>query len=305
VAGLAIPEREATMKVNCRVLRVVGLVVLVAGVPACRAKAGTGADGNDAFFPFREDALANSERAMFEKIDPNVLAQYEADARKSLESGGIPPAWQNLAPKLTSEQCAKMSTVDLAQSCFSSSYLTRRLLAENRKAAHTLVAVTVWYPCYRELFKREDLWKGVLKAYSTYVSSLDPRRDSNGVIDGSMGMGTVRDLFQLPRLQDQVRGRELLFVRAQLDSLKTIHSYLEGDLKAGSFALGAPISLLQHTLIFMRRGAPDRAGPAISRICRIPLSRTPTTGQMRTYLDAVMPEIEQFLKAVPSQDRTE
>jgi hypothetical protein len=292
------------MKVNFGVLRVVGLVVFVTGVLACPAKGGTGADGNDTYFPFREDALANSERAMFEKIDPNVLAQYEADARKGFERGGIPPAWQNMAPKLTPEQCAKMSTVDLAQVCFSSSYLTRRLLAENRKTAHTLITVTVWYPCYRELFKREDLWKGVLRAYSTYASRLDPRHDSNTVIDGWMGLGAVRDLFQLPKLQEQVQGRETLFVRAQLDSLKTIRSSLNGEPKAESsssmpFVLGAPISLLQDTMVFMRRADPDRAGPTISRICKIPLSGNPTVGQMKTYLDAVMPEIEQFLKTAP------
>jgi hypothetical protein len=57
------------------------------------------------------------------------------------------------------------------------------------------------------------------------------------------------------------------------------------------------MSLLEHCLVFMRRGSPSESAPVISRICKIPLSRTPTTEQVKKYLDAVTPEIEQFLKA--------
>jgi hypothetical protein len=264
-----------------------------------------GADANDTYFPIREDRLVNRERTMFEAIDPAVLAKVEADARKTLENGGPPPAWQNLVPKLTREECAKMTTDKLAQACFSSGYLTRRLLASNSgKHVYTLISVKVWYPCYGELFEREDLWKVVLDAYSMYASRLDPKRDPNTVIDGSMGLDTLGDLFQLPKVQEQLRGKETQFVRAQLDALKKVRRFIGGDpndaMRSSTpfFSLRVPVSLIEDSLVFMRRASPSQSAPVVAKICKISLSRRPTMGQVKAYIDAVTPEIEQFLKFV-------
>lgn len=232
---------------------------------------------------------------------PVDLAQFEADLRRSLAGGWTPP-WPNITPKLTREECVKMATPELARVCFSTGLLARAQLIYD-KPIYAFSRLKILYPCYEELFKRDDLWEGVLSAYSLYASHLDPKGEPNSVMDAFMGLDNLPRMFQLPKLQEQLEGRELLFVRAQLEAIKGIRSYIEGDANeslvssTAFFSTTTPFSIVNLTLAFMKRASVSRSASAIDTMSRMGLPQKPTMGQVKGYMDVSITEIERFLNS--------
>jgi hypothetical protein len=229
------------------------------------------------------------------------LALFEKDLRTSLANGWTPP-WQNLAPTLTREECAKMPTLDLSKVCFSSSIFARESMLFD-EPLFTFSRLKILYPCYAELFERDDLWEGVLSAYSLYASGLDPAGEPNKVIDAMMGLDNLPRIFQLPTLQAQLEGREILFVFAQLEAIKKVRSYIEGDADEALvsstpfFSMTTPISLVNLTMVFMQKVSLSQSASAIGAISELQLPKKLQMGQIKNYMDISINEIENFINS--------
>jgi hypothetical protein len=279
------------------------------------------------FYPAKEvDKIVTS---LFEEANAHIdMAEYEANTRRSLANGWTPP-WQNITPNLTREECMKLPTSKLAEACFSSSLLTRYLLIHN-EPIYAFSSLKVIYPCYGELFERDDLWTGVLSAYSIYASNLylvnepdkiidpliglqtipsiyssnpNPANKTNKIIDSLIGLQTLPCIFHLPKMREQLKGRELLFVRAQLEALKGIRFYINGDPNEATvsstpfFSMTAPVSLINYSLAFMKKASASQSASAINTISKLGISKKPTMGELKNYMDVCIAEIEQFLNS--------
>ncbi len=255
---------------------------------------------------YSTDELENIMEYFDEEAEKEInahldLLQFETDLRTSLANGWT-PAWQNLAPKLTRKECVKMSTLELSEACFSSSIFARAHLIYD-KPIYAFSRLKILYPCYAELFKRDDLLEGVLSAYSLYASGLDPEGEPNEIIDSLMGLDTLPLIFQLPNMLKQLKGKELQFVHAQLEAIKKIRSYIDGDAddsltsSTPFFTAKTPVSLVQYTLAVMRKASISRSASAIDTITGLQLPIKPKMGQIKTYLDISIKEIEQFLNS--------
>ena len=236
------------------------------------------------------------------EIDNRIdFVEFETDLRASLANGWTPP-WQNLAPKLTRKECVKMSTSELSEACFSSSIFARELLLFD-EPKFSFSRLKILYPCYAELFKREDLWEGVRDAYVLYASRLDPKGEPNEVIDSLMGLENLPRIFLLPNMREQLKGRELVFVRAQLESIKKIRSYLAGDTddsltsSTPFFSATTPVTLVNYALVFMRKTSVGQSASAIDTISKLRLPVKPNMGEIKNYMDISIKEIEQFLNS--------
>jgi hypothetical protein len=263
---------------------------------------------NEFFYP--ADEIENMMKSLYEEAGAHInedvdayidLAVFEADLHASLANGWTPP-WQNLAPKLTREECVKMPTLELSEACFSSSVFARELLLFD-KPILSFSRLKILYPCYAELFERDDLWEGVLSAYSLYASHLGPESEPNETINSLMGLDNLPRIFQLPNMRKQLEGKELLFVHAQLESIKKIRSYIEGDTddflvsSTPFFSVTTPVSLVNLTLVFMQKVSVSQSASAIDTISELQLPKSPKMGQIKNYMDISITEIEQFLNS--------
>ncbi|MBN1974385.1 MAG: hypothetical protein JW787_12150 [Sedimentisphaerales bacterium] len=259
-------------------------------------------DENEFFYPSSKDRLESLRKTIYENTDDKIdLTQFEVDLRKSLADGKI-SAWQNLVPKLTREECAQMPTSELAGVCFSTSLFTRLLLIYDRPV-YAFSAAKIRCPCYEELFRRDDLWKGVLSAYSLYSSGLNPKGEPNDVIDAVMGLSNLPLFFQYPKMRQQLEGREILFIRAQLEALKKFRSFITDDedesLVSSSpfFKLTTSISLVNYSLVLIQKISADKSKSVIDNISKLRLSRTPKMKEIKNYVDVSLAEIEKYVKS--------
>lgn len=219
------------------------------------------------------------------------LAKFKKSVEKSFNRGWR-PAWYKVAPDLTAEECSKMATSELAKECFSSSVYCRELLISQPK--HAFVKMEVFYPCYKELFNRDDLWKGVMEAYPFLSARLYSKSsDTRTSIDALITLQELKYIFRLPKISEQIKGKELLFIRSHLDALKGIRLYMDND-SIPFFSLTAPVALLNQSVYFMRKLSPG--APEIDAICNLKLRKKPRTGESKAFLDASISEIERFLR---------
>ncbi len=255
----------------------------------------------DLFYPSPASTLKYLSRTIYENPDASIdLTQFEADIRNSLATTSKPNAWQNLDPNITVEEYKRLTTVKLAQICFSTGLLTRYLIAYD-KPIYAFSMVKVRFPCFAELFERDDLWQGVLEAYPLYAAGLDPKGEPNKVIDSVMGLNNLPLIFQHPKMCGQLKGREIMFVCAQFEALKKIRSYIKNDADSSTtssttfFSVTTPISLVNHSLVFMQKVSPDKSASAVEAISRLRLSKKTKMGEVKKYMDNCISEIQQFL----------
>jgi hypothetical protein len=245
------------------------------------------------FFPAESIEM---QELMHAQSNAEELKEFELELRKNI-ADGWEPTWQSLAPDLTREDCMKMPTSDLAEVCFSSSVITRALLIYNYPA-YAFVRLKVFYPCYEELFKREDLYDGIIEAYSMYSSALDRKAHANTNVDSMMGLENLPYMFQIPQVKEQMKGNELVFIGAQLEALKKIRLYIDEDtddaLESSTpyFSLRTPISLVNNALLTMREISPN--DPANDAIKSLQLPVKPNCGQVKKYIDDSITQIERF-----------
>ena len=284
------------------ILYVLVLLAIVTGISFGQNNSGSSNSTAETIFYNPTDRLEYIIRSIYEDtMNEADISRLEEEQRKSLADGFAGP-WQNLVPKLTREECAKMTTPELAKVCFETSIFSRLQLIYNRPITAFIVA-KVRYPCYEELFNRDDLWKGVLEAYSLYSSGLDPKGEPNDVIDAVMGLINLPLFFQYPPMRQQLEGREILFVRAQLDALKNIRSFIKDDKDdstvsaAPFFSVATPIELINYSLVFIQKLSPDKSKSVIDKISKIRLSKTPKMKEVKDYIDISIIEIEKYLKS--------
>jgi len=257
-------------------------------------------------FYFPTDKLEYIRRCIYESSDDEIsMKRYEDDLRKSIADGNVGP-WQNLVPKLTREECIKMPTSELAQVCFSTSLFTRLLLLYD-KPVHAFSVAKVRYPCYEELFNRDDLWQGILGAYSIYSSGLDPKGEPNNVMDAIIGLDNLPLVFQCNKMREQLKGRELLFIRAQVNALKKIRLYIKNDDDNSTvsatpfFSVTAPISMINHSLVFAQKVSEEKSKTLIDNISKLQLSTKPKMGDIKNYIDISIAEFQQLLNSYPEK----
>lgn len=235
--------------------------------------------------------------------NPDDLARYERMLRADMEIEGPPRVLADMLPKMEVENSADVSTEALAKACFKSSVLARRQLASSQSnPAYALTEVKVFYPVYEEYLGRIDAWKGWLAAYSSYASAMGSNSNANELIDALIGMQTLTSLFWEPGMRSQLKGKELLFIEAQLEALKSFRAYLfsDKDERATSsttfFSLTVPASLVNSALALMIQSGGEDVRGEIVAVTSFTLPENYTMGDVENYLDLAIGCIDDFCK---------
>ncbi|MCY2951719.1 MAG: hypothetical protein NTU53_07040 [Planctomycetota bacterium] len=80
---------------------------------------------------------------------------------------------------------------------------------------------------FAELMKREDLWEGMLGAYASLTERIRPESDLQTIVSASLNLDAMRHLYGQATFKKQVKGREKVFLKANLETLKQYRKYID------------------------------------------------------------------------------
>jgi hypothetical protein len=120
----------------------------------------------------------------------------------------------------------RLETRELVEECFSRTIFANEMILYS-KPQFGLDSLKIFHNGFAELFKREDLWEGILHLYEHLSAKLDPEADLLQIVTAAQQLDLLRTLYVLSPLREQVKGREAIFLDANLRVLKRFQWYLE------------------------------------------------------------------------------
>lgn len=225
------------------------------------------------------------------------------------DTADAPFLWAGQAPRLTEEQAREFKTEELARICFASSVFAREIGKSNDidPTKTAFPSLERYFPCFNELFHRQDLWKGVLGAYALYLDGLlskDAQTSPTVMQNNVVGLQTLHYMYSYPAMAEQMKDRERLFFQAHLRALKRVREYVAhydpapGGPTLPRFAPMAIYSLVQPALKFMDQASPED-GKKIRDEIDVEYPQQSTREALLEYLDPVIKRLESFAILAP------
>ena len=148
-----------------------------------------------------------------------------------------------------------LDTIRLAEECFERLVLGMDLMAYD-DLAQAFLHVEIFHEGYAELFQREDMWEGILHIQSISTSKLDPEAPMKDLGRLTHHFNSVNMLYVSPRFKRQVRGREKMFLDANMKTLKAFKSFLEVRQRKPNESLAfwaIPVGVSQRALLLTKQ----------------------------------------------------
>ena len=193
--------------------------------------------------------------------------------------------------KTCTKYYAGLDTIKLAEECFSggSAGTFRVHISSDEHRRFALVDIKVMHNGFAELFKRKDMWKGVLHVYDYLSMQLDPKKKFHDIFTPASTLGSISVLYEFPPFMEQVRGRERLFLDANLRTIKRFRWLIENyDLKKGDWGEDSyfyePFPLMYTALMLAKRVDPQKFPEIEAKITAIPSFKTSTVRLSKTGL---------------------
>ncbi len=275
---------------------------LLSGLPEKSENGGksvTNADMADALSALDKIRTA-FEKSVTAQIAPE-LAEWEADLKASLKGGWKAP-WSNLAPKLTAEEIRSLGTEELTQACLSSGLAARTLLLYSNPTT-AIKRLKILYPAFGELFAREDAWRVIPTALVLHARQFDANAPSTQNVNAFMGIVTALDFYRAKGFAYRFAGHERELITAHVSALKRIREYYRavaereaiGEDKHYYVCTRTPVLTADWALVLLKRVSP---GDYESRtvVTRAALGRKVTRRDVMSYVDAVLAELDRFLR---------
>ncbi len=120
----------------------------------------------------------------------------------------------------------KLDTISLALEFFSRGIFSSEMMAFDNYE-YAFQRLEVMHNGFQELFQRSDMWQGIIEVYNYYTSKLSADAHFKDVVFASSGLGSLQYLYYYDNFKDQVKGREAIFFKANLNALKQFQYYLE------------------------------------------------------------------------------
>lgn len=156
----------------------------------------------------------------------------------------------------------------------------------------------VFHNGFQVLFQRNDMWKGILHTYDYLPSKLNLESDSSTIVEVSGNLHTLKTLYNSPEFKEQIRGREKLFLSANLRVLKKFAWYLENY---DSEQLGTngtpgffcePCSIAQVALMLTKQIDPERYSSIVPEIKNVRWSEEQNIEDLKGFIELVLGSLE-------------
>ncbi|UCE48230.1 MAG: hypothetical protein JSW47_21850, partial [Phycisphaerales bacterium] len=147
---------------------------------------------------------------------------------------------------------------------------------------------------FAELFRREDMWKGILHAYDFLSQKLNPKSDLRTIVRVSGNLDALGRMYRVPSFKEQVKGREAIFLEANLQVLKRYRQYLEDYDPAALGTKGSPgffrepCSVAQVALMLARQVAPHRYAGIEPSVTSVRWTKEQNVEDLRSFVNLVI-----------------
>lgn len=168
-----------------------------------------------------------------QEIEENIFAEAQraadlANARKRSI------AWKNAGNTVWGsenwmkppEYYQKLTTEKLAEECFERTIFGNEMSIYN-DPAYGFIRLEVHHNGFAELFKRDNMWEGILHIYYQTASKITPQSDFRTIVAAFIQLDGVPSLYNYPPFQKQLKEHELDFFLANIFVLKQSLQFLE------------------------------------------------------------------------------
>jgi hypothetical protein len=153
-----------------------------------------------------------------------------------------------------------LETRELAAECCTGVGLDGFEIVDDHKHVYIYHRLRILHNGFAELFKREDMWEGILHVYGLCAAKLDAKAKTAVTANvGGVLLG-MRELYSFPPLAQQVKGREKMFLASTLRVLKRykwfIEEFIAQNMAADGQSLGfwcEPCSVATLSLAFAKQ----------------------------------------------------
>ena len=168
--------------------------------------------------------------------------------------------WDNDPWVKEPEYYQALDTPELAKECFQRATfgITTSVHNDPRTGYYRL---KILHNGFAELFEREDMWRGMLAAYHDMAQKIVPGASMKTQVEVSWDVDGLWLLYDMPPLNEQVKGREKEFLRANIHLIKQFLVVIEHHKKEGRNQgigfYGEPASALRVALELAEIARPD------------------------------------------------
>lgn len=194
----------------------------------------------------------------------------------------------------------RLNTSELVEECFSRAIFKNEMSIYN-EPWFGLESLRIFHNGFAELFRREDLWKGILHLYEHLSSKLTREADLMQIVTVSGHFDELRKLYILSPLKEQVKGRERIFLAANLRVLKRFQWYL-GNYDPEMLGTGGspgffrePCSVARVALMLAKQVEPRRYLQIEPAITRVRWTKEQNPADLRSFINLVVTSLNSFV----------
>ena len=234
--------------------------------------------------------LDNRMEALAQKALYGMDSSLEAQRTKLLQfkaEGGT--MWGSENWMKSREYYAALDTPELAEECFErSTFFNEMMIFDDPRFSY--MRLSVMHEGFAELFAREDLWKGLVRAFEYCASRLNPESDLEAIIIASMTLDSLSSkALRVPELQEAIKGHEEAFYEASYAALRSYRDYsVEFDpervgTRMPFFGEGHSVAL--STLDFLERVDPQQYKTVAPKIRAFRFGEEQNMEEMKEFLE--------------------
>ncbi len=232
------------------------------------------------------------------RISTRDLEDQEAIFREALKNGVIKLRREDW--ELDTEYCKGLDTITLAKKCFSDSSFSLEMMLFAGREEMAFMRLRVAHGGFAELFKRDDMWKGILAVYDMLDTKIDPNSEYRDLIRASTTHDALANMYFFPPFKKQLKGREQLFFDANLKTLKryryfskNIDQYIDGyNDKVNLPFYREPFTVAYVALMLHESLNQKHYNEIMPKLSEVRFTREQKMADIEHYLDIVIPALE-------------
>jgi hypothetical protein len=216
-----------------------------------------------------------------------ALATLKQQWSQDRASGGF--LWGAKDWMASPEYYQSLDTETLILECFSRSIFAfeTTIFDDPRIGIERLRA---YHDGFAELFGRDDFWRGVLHLYADLTDRINLDASLSEIVRTSGHFNALYTLYLYTPLKDQIKGREPLFLQANLEAVRKYVWYLDNydpDVLGTEGSPGffrEPIQVLDIVMLLTAETDPDKCANARAKLGKILWTQNQEPEKLRSFL---------------------
>ncbi len=210
------------------------------------------------------------------------------------QSGKLPWGAENWM--LSRAEYDDMETNELAEAVFERRVVVNELMKQDN--AYAFLTLETLHNAFDVLRGRDDMWKGILHMYTVWGKALRSHETSDlDFIATSLTLDHMSKFYGYPDFKQQIKGRELAFLYANLDILRAYQDLLNRQKPDDPLRFfGEACSVAQVALSLFAQTHPDIYEVTTRPIPSIRWPKEQRKSDLQNFLSTVIASLEKRLE---------